>query len=475
MTLHDPMWQAALGQFIEERIGVRLRLSEPWEALAPFVQGRLQALNLPSPASYLRYLRSEPANGAEFVRLVTVCTNGQTSFLRDDEQLRGLCHCAFTLWHKRQRPLQVWSAGCSTGEEPYSLAMLFHDARIPASILATDINADVVQNAKQGAFSRRSMRHVPEDLRQRYFTEQGEAFVIHPQLRQMVTVKQHNLLEEAPLPNSVARWDIILCRNVFIYHAQSTVETIVCMMGNALATDGWLFIGASETLHRLAVPFSPVVVGTRHAYQLLPNTPRAPLPTPSTARDEPAASSWSGVETLITVAAQAIDVFGDATRDFRAGRVEASMFHLRQFLTEQPQHALGWLLMGHLHVHAHDFNQALDAYQRVQEHAPLLTEAHYFQGVVHRKVGELSLAEQSLRRALFLAPRFWPAAYMLAGIYERQNRPSLQRKELMFTLQCIEDKSNEVAWSIPIEGCKALRIDAESVHRTCKNLLKTQS
>ena len=135
---------------------------------------------------------------------------------------------------------------------------------------------------------------------------------------------------------------------------------------------------------------------------------------------------------------------------------------------------MGWLLLGHLHMNAHTFNDALDAYLKAQEHAPLLPEGHYFQGVVHRKVGELDLSEQSLRRALFLSPNFWPASFMLAGIYKRQNCPSLQRKELMFTLQVIEGERMPMAWSIPLDACKSLHIDAESVRRTCKNGLKSQ-
>ena len=181
----DTTWQGALSQLIEERIGVRLRLSDPWETLAPFVQARINALNLPSPGSYLRYLRTEPANGTEFVRLVAVCTNGQTSFLRDEEQLRGLCHCALKLWQKRQRPLQVWSAGCSTGEEPFSLA-LFHEAKIQANILATDINPDVVENAKQATFNARSLRHVPNEMRAAYFKARGESFAIQGPLLSMI-------------------------------------------------------------------------------------------------------------------------------------------------------------------------------------------------------------------------------------------------------------------------------------------------
>lgn len=473
MSSVDPNWQAALGQLIEERIGVRLRLSEPWEALLPFVEGRISALNLPSPQSYLRYLRTEPANGAEFVRLVAVCTNGQTSFLRDGTQLRGLCDCAVALWQKRKRPLHVWSAGCSTGEEPYSLAMLFAEAKIQASILATDINVDVVQNAKQGVFGKRSLRNVSEDMRKRHFTVEGETFTVRTPLLQMVTVKTHNLLEEPPQPVGASRWDIILCRNVFIYHAPSTVEAVVTNMGHVLAPDGWLFIGASESLHRLRVPFAPAIVGTRHAYQLQWNADTL-QPASDTQREVTTPTHAADEKATAPTPPPPSDNFSDSLGALKAGRFADALERVQAFLNEHPNHAPGWLLLGHLRVNAHDFSEALDAYQRAQEDAPLLAEAHYFQGVVHRKMGELPLAEQSFRRALFLSPHFWPASFMLAGIYERQNRPSLQRKELMFTLQAIEEDHTPLVWSVPVDTCKSLHMDAESVRRTCKNLLKAQ-
>ena len=104
-------------------------------------------------------------------------------------------------------------------------------------------------------------------------------------------MKLHNLLDEAPTPGRIPV-DIVLCRNVFIYHSPGTVEAVVRKIGTVLAPDGWLFIGASESLHRLQVPFAPVQVGTRQAYQLTVNG-KTPVVTPVIEDDGVANDAWS--------------------------------------------------------------------------------------------------------------------------------------------------------------------------------------
>ena len=144
------------------------------------------------------------------------------------------------------KKLNIWSAACSTGDEPYSLAMAF-SKHMPLSdirILATDIDKQVIQHAQVGLYGEKSIVGVPDDLKKKYFTKVGSSYKIADEIKRCVTFKEHNLLKDT-YPSD---YDLILCRNVVIYFTDEAKDMIYHNFYNSLKNHGVLFIGSTEQI-----------------------------------------------------------------------------------------------------------------------------------------------------------------------------------------------------------------------------------
>ncbi|HLU67921.1 MAG TPA: protein-glutamate O-methyltransferase CheR, partial [Kofleriaceae bacterium] len=212
----------ALSSLVERVTGFSLVATQLELRLLPFVAERAAALSLGSPLAYVRMLEGEGSTGEEWRRLIEVLTNGQTSFFRDGEQFAAIGE--LLRGQRGARPLQIWSAGCSTGEEPYSLAIVCAELGVSARIVASDLNRQFLARAADGWFSEWAVRKVDPERRRRWFERGPRGLRVAAPLRAMVELRPHNLVSEEP-PRSSApdgRWDLILCRNVFIYFDKDT-------------------------------------------------------------------------------------------------------------------------------------------------------------------------------------------------------------------------------------------------------------
>lgn len=147
---------------------------------------------------------------------------------------------------KSGRKLKIWSAACSTGEEPYTLAMVFSKFMplSQISILATDIDSNVIERAKVGFYPERSMVEVPEEMKKKYFTKDGSGYKINDEVKRTVTFKKHNLLEDT----YPSEYDLIVCRNVLIYFTEEAKDSIFTKFSKSLRKDGILFVGSTEQI-----------------------------------------------------------------------------------------------------------------------------------------------------------------------------------------------------------------------------------
>jgi chemotaxis protein methyltransferase CheR len=167
--------------------------------------------------------------------------------------------------------LQIWSAACSSGQEPYTIAMLLEDA-IPnattrVSITATDLSREMVERTRAGRFSQLEVnRGLPAPMLVRHFTRAGSEWEVAPQLRRMVTVSECNLA--APLPR-MGPFDVVYLRNVLIYFDLATKQAILRRVRDLMRPDGWLFLGAAETTLGVDASWERVVVGRSSAYRPL--------------------------------------------------------------------------------------------------------------------------------------------------------------------------------------------------------------
>jgi chemotaxis protein methyltransferase CheR len=207
-------------------------------------------------------------------KVVEALTTNETSWFRDGDPFTALTSTVLPeLLANRgaAERLQIWSAACSSGQEPYTIAMLLEDALPNAasrvSIVATDLSREMVERTKAGRFSQLEVnRGLPAPMLVRHFTRAGNEWEVAPALRRMVTASECNLA--APLPR-MGPFDVVYLRNVLIYFDLSTKQAILRRVRELMRPDGWLFLGAAETTLGVDDSWERVVIGRSSAYRPL--------------------------------------------------------------------------------------------------------------------------------------------------------------------------------------------------------------
>ena len=226
---------------------------------------RMQKVGVGSFADYLDYLQ---VDSNEFTQLFNTILINVTSFFRDPQAWELLASAVIPglLGEAGARdPIRVWSAGCASGEEPYSIAILLAQAmgmerfRERVKIYGTDVDEEALSEARQAAYDSRRVEGVPPDLLQKYFDRQGERFVFDKELRHSVIFGRHDLNQDAP----ISRVNLLTCRNCLMYFNAEAQARILARFQFALIDGGILFLGKAETLLTHSVSFSAVDVKQR--------------------------------------------------------------------------------------------------------------------------------------------------------------------------------------------------------------------
>jgi chemotaxis protein methyltransferase CheR len=229
---------------------------------------RLRALAIDSFQEYCDYLFSGAGQREEIVSLLDAVSTNKTDFFREPGHFDFLTTKALPEMMQGgagARPLLVWSAGCSSGEEPYTLSIVLSEyARSHPGfrfrVLATDLCTTVLEKARLAVFNAEAVTPVPGELRRRYFMRsrdhKAKQMRIVPELRELVEFRRLNFMDSDY--GLTERMDVIFCRNVIIYFDRVTQEQILQKLTNQLAPGGTMFLGHSETLSGLDVPLVPV-------------------------------------------------------------------------------------------------------------------------------------------------------------------------------------------------------------------------
>ncbi|WP_208587908.1 CheR family methyltransferase [Gracilibacillus suaedae] len=194
-------------------------------------------------SSYFQAINKDQQLLQEFLDKVTI---NVSEFYRNPARWRVLESKIIPTFKNKKSKIKIWSAACSTGEEPYTLAIIANQFWNVADIeiLATDIDPNVLARAKQGIYNEKALQEVPADIKKKYFHQEGGTFKVDDKLKQAITFKEHNLLAD-PYPAQV---DLIVCRNVLIYFTEEAKNTIYHKFSDALAEDGVFFVGSTEQI-----------------------------------------------------------------------------------------------------------------------------------------------------------------------------------------------------------------------------------
>lgn len=181
----------------------------------------------------------------EFVDRITI---NVSEFYRNPKRWDVLVQSVIPYLAKSKKKLNIWSAACSTGEEPYSLAIAMkeHFPSVSFQITATDIDANVLKRAKEGVYQEKSLKDLPIPFMKKYFTEKNNLFYIDPTLKNNIDFKIHNLLAD-PYPSNI---DLLVCRNVLIYFTDEAKDTIYKRFSKSLVPHGILFVGSTEQIFK---------------------------------------------------------------------------------------------------------------------------------------------------------------------------------------------------------------------------------
>ncbi len=264
-----------LRNFIYEKTGIYFPENKLY-LLESRLAGRIEELGLCSYEEYLYYLKYGGQKTAqELICLFDLVTTNETSFFRNPSQLDAfkiIVHKNYANGCWPQGGLKIWSAGCSTGEEAYTLAILMLEMSaqtgrpMPFTIFGTDISTKALESAKRGIYNPYSVRNTEKTMLQRYFMEKGGLYVLKDVVRKRTAFDFLNLIDSDSY-RKYSQMDMIFCRNVLIYFDEKGKKKVIENLYQSLKVGGYLTIGHAESLHNISRGFKPLIFPGTIAYQ----------------------------------------------------------------------------------------------------------------------------------------------------------------------------------------------------------------
>ena len=476
MTVLDPHMQISEGELnrlshlVREVSGLEFPDSRR-PSLARAVERALIVNGLPRASDLHDYLLATK-HRLQLEAFIASLTIGETHFFRNRPQLDALRNHILPeiIAHRSaERRIRIWSAGCATGEEAYSLAMLI-DVLLPRRedwnvlILATDINKDSLERAQGGVFGPWSFRQVPPEIQSRYFDQDGRNYHLSPHIRKMVTFSYLNLVEDSypSLVSNTQAMDLILCRNVLIYFREETINRVVGRMDDSLAPRGWLLAGHAEspmpvfrerfvardfpmavcyqkrdadsaakvagsiTQTAPALPTRPVRPAAAQAPPRVAPPPPAPTPTRPARQAQP---EREPTPTLPAVTADS-DAPAQAISSWRAGHVDDAVAMLARHAAVSTTDPTAPYLTAKILASLVRLDEAHTAILNALDRDPVHAPSHYLHGLILQEQNRPAEALDALRRAVYLDPRLALGRFSLAVLFAATGQPARAEKEL---------------------------------------------
>jgi chemotaxis protein methyltransferase CheR len=252
-----------LSQNIYQKLGLHFDEKKIY-FLKKRVEKRMAALHIEDPEDYVFMVAYSDPHGVEMQALANLVTTNETYMFREYEQLQAFAnHCLPEVLSAKQargdRSLRIWSAGCSSGEEPYTLAMIVQEVFPQAQswkceIIATDIDENMLQRAATARYGARAIAEVPEEYRKKHLVEDGEEWRVRPRTAALVEFRHLNLNDRMAM-RAMRAFDFIFCRNVLIYFDDLSRKAVVDHFYNALNPGSYVFLGHSESVGRVSSSF----------------------------------------------------------------------------------------------------------------------------------------------------------------------------------------------------------------------------
>ena len=443
------------------------------------------------------YLQDPEASSLEMDILINAVTISETHFFRDAAQINSLeKHVLPKLIEKRRvtKTLRIWSAGCASGEEPYSIAILLKElipdiANWSITILGTDINTASLERAKKaqyGSWAFREKRAL--ELQKKYFKEDGNRYLLDPAIREMVIFRKLNLVSQSypsPATNTISM-DLILCRNVTIYFSDAVTRWVVDRFYDCLVDDGWLVVGHSEPnidiYQRFAIRNFPNNVLYQRSsepnnnFNLPPISKRQepliipPIPVVSpkhTPHRDPLPIDHGTASELITVPNNLLkeEVLDKARELLDYGHAEQALDVIKKYHLDFSPSAKSCALMGQLYADLGDWSNAEYWCSRSIELDKLSLDAYFTRSLIFLHQKQIEEAIESMKKVVYIDRNYILGHYNLANLFFEQRSISQALKSLDNAARLLGNKLDDDI--VPgVNGITVSRLkEAVTLHR----------
>jgi chemotaxis protein methyltransferase CheR len=453
----DPHFDAVL-EVIRSRSGLAPTPSRRRDFEAGVAKAMTRA-GIADAEAFARHLESDERI---FDRLVEDLTVAETYFFREPTQFDVMRQEILPdLKHSRpDAKLRIWSAGCASGEEPYSLAILAEQENLAerATILGTDVARSALKHARAGAYGTWSLRGCSADFISRYFHRRGDRFVLLERIRQKVEFGYFNLASDVYRSDL----DLIVCRNVLIYFDRDIVERVARQLYGALREGGWLIAGPSDPPLWDAAPYETVVTsagvfyrrGRAASLRSIARPTSAPLrAVPPPPHPAPVMSAAPLAPTRVEIVPASLDPLAEAEGAFRTGNLPRVLELTRMTLSDPRASALRARALANLG----DSQAAATFGAEATLLHPLCPELHYLQAVILMSLGRHLEAIPILRRVIYLDRSLAVAHFTLGSLLSRCGAPDQARLAYRNVLAlCAERPQEEI---VPLsEGERTSRL-----------------
>lgn len=441
-----------LRALLHQRCGLHFTREQEADLLLG-IQGAMRTAGYDDPRGYYLSLSNLPISDPLWKNLISLVTVGETYFFRNTAHFKALRENIFPRIIARRRHyglknLRIWSAGCASGEEPYSIAILLHEllpdiAEWHITILGTDINEVGLEKAQRGQYGGWSFRQeTPLDIQTRYFIPIGsDRYVIAPIIQQMVEFRYLNLVDNVypNLNTNSVHMDIILCRNVTIYFDRETTRQVIGRFSGALVEGGWLFVGHAEPMAGMYTDYEvhnfPNAVIYRKPIVSTIRPPTGPLllPHPSGEIQAPTpVYTDTNLYNDINLNSQHHKQHGDQL--LMAQELIAQQAHdparqiLLKLLDQAPQHVEALFLLAKLAADEGQFEWVHELLNNIDSVNPLVAQSHYLRALIYQQQQDFNEAKNSLRRALYANRDFALAHYVMGELLYTEGKATLAQR-----------------------------------------------
>lgn len=455
MDMFNKQWFDLFRKIVLDHSGILIAT----DAMSDFgkkISSRMKEIGLDSFSDYHELILSPYDNGNEIRHLIEQIANNETYFFREPAHFRILkTHILPRIVRDRPgKKIRIWSAGCSSGEEAYSLAITLLETAmligsIEAEIIGTDIDRDAIRTAQAAIYGRNAFRAIEPYYLNTYFeplTEpDSDLRQIQPRVRSLVRFDYFNLFQK-PYPSYLSQLDVVFFRNVSIYFSKEKIEEINKSISEALVEGGYLFLGSSETLHHNLGNLKLIELDSVYLYQKISQPAEETEEIKSAVNDNPTGKSEPNVFPTHSLARRKpsskprpetpkLPTDEDIFTAFKAGNYSQALQWIESLTSPSV-----FVLMIHAHIYLgmEQFDRSAEILNRLMQMEPLNGEIYFLYGMHYMFQKKYEMAIEYFRQSLFLKKELALAHFHLASIYWLTGKTADAKREYRNTIRILE-------------------------------------